>query len=617
MSTTTRLCFVAALLTAAACTVKDTTAPPLAGPSELALRLGLQVVPDIILQDGASQAVLSIDATNGDGTAARNLALRVETVVDGVIADFGMLSAKTIVTGDDGRARVTYTAPPRPAEPVDENRTVQLRVTPIANDYGGSLMRFVTLRLVPPGVILPPNVAPTASFTADGNLQPMSDIVFDASQSTDPDAVSAANPNGLCGASCTYSWEFGDGSSGSGVFVRHQYRSAGTFQIRLTVTDARGASGTVARPVQIGAGTPPTAQFTFSPTNPALSQDIFFNGGLSTAATGRRIVSWDWDFGSGRTASGITTTKRYDTPGSYIVTLKVEDDAGSTAQATQTVTVANAAGPGAGGVPTASFTFSPTSPSVSQTVFFNAAGSTSPSGTTITSYAWDFGDGTTGAGASTPHSFTTPGTYVVRLTIANSAGQTATTTQNVTVASAGSGSLAARLTVGPNPGSTATNFTFDASTSTPGSVTSPIVEYRFRFGDGQEVVTSSPTTTHQYAANGTYQATVTVRDSANNTSTSSAVTVTVGIALQARITATPNTGTTATNFFFDGRTSTPGPATFIQSYRFTFGDGTFQDSASPTATHSYAAAGTYTVTVTITDSSAATSTAAVTITVTP
>ena len=71
MRTTTRLGFLAMLVLSVACTVKDTTAPPLAGPSELSLRLGLQVVPDSILQDGASQAVLSIDASTADGRAAR------------------------------------------------------------------------------------------------------------------------------------------------------------------------------------------------------------------------------------------------------------------------------------------------------------------------------------------------------------------------------------------------------------------------------------------------------------------------------------------------------------------------------------------------------------------
>ena len=84
-----------------------------------------------------------------------------------------------------------------------------------------------------------------------------------------------------------------------------------------------------------------------------------------------------------------------------------------------------------------------------QSVFtrdFNANGVTTPNGSTITSYAWDFGDGTavvTSAQPTTTHGgsaggFTLARTYVVRLTITDSQGRTATTTQNVTVAAAGS-----------------------------------------------------------------------------------------------------------------------------------------------------------------------------------
>ena len=47
----------------------------------------------------------------------RGTALRVQTTVEGVTQDFGTLSAKTVVTGDDGRARVIYTAPARPRSP--------------------------------------------------------------------------------------------------------------------------------------------------------------------------------------------------------------------------------------------------------------------------------------------------------------------------------------------------------------------------------------------------------------------------------------------------------------------------------------------------------------------
>ena len=76
-----------------------------------------------------------------------------------------------------------------------------------------------------------------------------------------------------------------------------------------------------------------------SPTAPRTSQDVFFSAEGSRAASGRRIVAYDWNFGSGRTGSGVTTSKRYDTAGSYVVTLTVTDDASQATTVTQTVTV--------------------------------------------------------------------------------------------------------------------------------------------------------------------------------------------------------------------------------------------------------------------------------------
>jgi PKD repeat protein len=417
------------------CTTKETSAPPLTGPSEFALRIALQSIPDSILQDGASQAAIEVQATGPDGRAVRALALRIETELNGLRQDYGTLSTRTAVTGEDGRARIVYTAPPRPAESTGDIVVVSFVVTPITNDFQGVEPRRVDLRLVPPGVILPPNTAPVAAFVfSPTTVLPLQDVVFDASSSIDPDIRDAAGNPRPCGATCTYRWDFGDGNTASGIFARHQYRSLGTYQVRLTVTDPRGASGIVAQSVSVGAAAPPTASFTFSPTAPAPGQIIFFNAEASRPAAGRQLVSYSWDFGSGRTGTGVTTSKGYDTAGTYIVTLTVEDDAGALATTSQSVAVGEAVAPPSGLTPTAVFTFSPTTPGVNQTIFFNGSGSTTPVGTTVTSYAWDFGNGTLGSGATPTNAFSAPGTYVVRLTVTNSAGQTGTSTQNVTVA---------------------------------------------------------------------------------------------------------------------------------------------------------------------------------------
>ena len=428
MSITTRLSLAAVLLTATACTVKSTPAPSMTGPSELALRVAMQITPDSILQDGASQAVLTIDAGSPDGRPVTGLALRVQTLFRGVPDDFGTLSAKTVVTGSDGKARVTYTAPPRPAEPTDEGNIVSFAVEPIGNDYAGQVPRSVDLRLVTPGVLLPPNSGPVPEFTFSPEKPlPMQDVVFDASPSQDEGAS--------CGAACSYRWEFGDGTSGTGIFVKHQYQKGGTYQLRLTVTDARGAASTIARAISVGEAEKPTAAFTTSPSSPVVGQTIFFNAEESKAAPGRRLVSYAWDFGSGRTGTGVTTSKSYDTGGGYTVTLTVTDDAGTTATTSKTVQVGQTGSSDLVAVLSVTPTSSVALPQPLSTVFvIDAGGSNGPS--RIVEFRFNFGDGTpevVKATAAVEHAFTARGAYVVSVVVRDAAGRTARTQTSVYV----------------------------------------------------------------------------------------------------------------------------------------------------------------------------------------
>jgi PKD repeat protein len=276
--------------------------------------------------------------------------------------------------------------------------------------------------------------------------------------------------------------------------------------VRLTVTDNLGRSASITKAVTVGASADPKAEFEFSPTAPQAGQTIYFTAAKSTAAPGRRIVSYDWDFGSGRTDSGMTVSKRYDTPGTYKVTLTVTDDSGRKGVTSKDVAVS------AAGAVTADFTFSPTAPVAGQTVFFNAGSSTTPAGTTITSYAWDFGDGSTGTGVTPSHAFGAAGTYVVRLTITNSAGQTATTTKNVTVGVAPTADFSFSPT-DPTVGQTV--FFNAASSTTPAGTT--ITSYAWDFGDGS--TGSGATASHAFGSARTFVVRLTITNDAGQTST--------------------------------------------------------------------------------------------------
>ncbi len=83
-------------------------------------------------------------------------------------------------------------------------------------------------------------------------------------------------------------------------------------------------------------------------------------------------------------------------------------------------------------VPTSSFTTS----CPNQTCYFDGSASTAP-GSTITSYAWDFGDGTTGSGVNPSHSYGAAGSYTVTLTVTltvtNAANESTASSQQVSV----------------------------------------------------------------------------------------------------------------------------------------------------------------------------------------
>jgi PKD repeat protein len=84
--------------------------------------------------------------------------------------------------------------------------------------------------------------------------------------------------------------------------------------------------------------------------------------------------------------------------------------------------------------PTASFTATPGSGTAPLDVSFNATAS-DPDGS-IVSYAWSFGDGASGSGASVTHRYAAAGNYTVTLTVTDDSGTTATATRSIAVAAA-------------------------------------------------------------------------------------------------------------------------------------------------------------------------------------
>ena len=238
---------------------------------------------------------------------------------------------------------------------------------------------------------------------------------LDGSSSTDPDGTVAS-----------YAWDFGDGSTqaaSASPTASHTYSKSGSYQVTLTVTDNSGATNAVKGTVQVTApNVPPTASFTVA--NASGSSTVSVDASASSDPDGS-IAGYDFSWGDGTAdATTATATHTYATTGKYSIGLTVTDNQGATGTLSQNVTITAAT------APTAAFT-----DTVSNLgVHFDASGSTAQG--TITSYAWTFGDGSTGTGVSPSYTYTASGTYNVGLTVTDNHGLTNTISLPIKVTAA-------------------------------------------------------------------------------------------------------------------------------------------------------------------------------------
>lgn len=338
MKATSRFAFLAALALSAACTVHGVDVPELTGPSEFALSVGVTATPDTIAQDGFSQSAIVIQVKDPNNKPVANQTLRIETAANGAIQDIGLLSSRSVVTNSEGRATVIYTAPPPAASQSGGGTVVTFGVTPVGSNYMAANTVMAELRLMPPGVVLPPATAPVSRFT-------VSPTPVVAGTTAYFDGTASCATSSACSSTAgitAFAWNFGDGSSATGQTTTHVFPTQGTYTVTLTVTNDRGLSHTSTQTVTASIGTAPTAAFVVTPANARVGQAINFNADISKAATGRTIVQYSWNFGDGTptVSTGFVTQHTYTTAGTYTVVLSVLDDVGQKGTATAQVTVA-------------------------------------------------------------------------------------------------------------------------------------------------------------------------------------------------------------------------------------------------------------------------------------
>ena len=260
------------------------------------------------------------------------------------------------------------------------------------------------------------NLPPVALFEYPAFAVAGEEVFFDASSSYDPD-----------GEIKSYQWEIRKDGKTLEKFneekMLYNFSDTGTYEIFLTAIDDQGAEDVKIFTINIISPTDsPVARFS---CNLAIGEEnnFLFDGSDSYGPS--IIEEYEWDFGDGsRPIKGKQVEHKFDSPGTYRVTLTVVDQNGERAKETKEIDTTV--------LLTASFTFSPGEPGLSERVNFDA--SLSQSLRTIEVYQWDFGDGSEEAyGINVEHSFAATGVYEVELTIIDESGEISTAIKEITV----------------------------------------------------------------------------------------------------------------------------------------------------------------------------------------
>ena len=125
-----------------------------------------------------------------------------------------------------------------------------------------------------------------------------------------------------------YSWNFGDGATGTAQNPSHSYGTAGAYTVSLSVTGPGGTNTStkagyinVSQPVAIS---PPIAGFTVDKTSGVAPLTVNF----ASTSTGS-ISSYNWTFGDGTSSTAQNPSYAYSAAGSYTVALTVTGSGGS------------------------------------------------------------------------------------------------------------------------------------------------------------------------------------------------------------------------------------------------------------------------------------------------
>lgn len=285
-----------------------------------------------------------------------------------------------------------------------------------------------------------------------------------------------------------WEWDFGDGSTGSGSPVTHQYNSAGSFNVSITFTDNKGCEGKLTKPAVIQIVKP-----TVKITNVLAGGCVPYTHVPTAAVTAiDGVATYSWDFGDGTVITGPNPNPphTYTTTGVYDIKLTITTNGGCTE------TTTDVGGVKVGTPPATNFSMSANDICASDIAQFTDL--TPPP---VDQWLWNFGDGGSSTQQNPTHVFADSGTFTVKLTAFNNRCPFTSTGQKIHIKPP-----IAKFDFSINCGNLTVPF-IDQSKTDP---TYGPISYLWQYGDGTTSTTQLLNHTHTFPAYNIYPVTLSV-----------------------------------------------------------------------------------------------------------
>jgi gliding motility-associated-like protein len=269
-------------------------------------------------------------------------------------------------------------------------------------------------------------------------------------------------------------WNFGDGTTSNVIDATKIYSAPNTYTVTLYNTYSF-CRDSVKKTIKVAAQ--PKANFIADKTFKCQPD---FNVHFTDQST--NAVSWLWNFGDSTTSTEQNPSHNYTAYGEYDVTLIVTNASGctDTIEKSSYIKIKR---------PVINFPSLPVEGCIPYTL--NPVANIS-AGDAITSYLWNFGDGTTSPLLKPTHTYTTQGKYTVKLTITTSTGCTQTYTMGSAVKVGEIPTV--DFSGAPDPVCAEEPVLFTNLSNPPGD------EWLWEFGDGTSSTSENPS--HQYSDTG-------------------------------------------------------------------------------------------------------------------